>query len=268
MVLGKETVPFFVVFDTLPEVFDMAIQEAVIFNSQGEQKCLANLIGEFHNQAEIKEIKDLLLALGIKAEYLPGDNIKSGVLQKVHLNLYHSPISELFTKERLQVRFGHPYLTVSFFGPSETAGSLRDIGSALGLPSLQVEQVIRQGLHCVTEGINHYGSELFGKRVLVLLEDHKKDLISRILDDLGMKIIPIHQIKNRYLNPDTLRMFIHESRVQLVIGADQYWRRNGMGFPYLELPDSRRSFLGFNGFNNLAKSMVLALHGESPSFHE
>lgn len=244
-------------------------QSAVMFAPPKEPKLFANLLGDFQNQAEIKDVKDLLLELGIFAEYLPGGGIKSGILQRAHLNIYHSPISEVFIKKRLQTRFGRPYLTVSFFGPSEIAGSLRDIGLALGLSSSDVEPVIRRGLGSITEGINFYGSELFGKRVLVLLEGYHRDLVKRIVDDLGMQIVPIHHIRNQHVRPDTLTNLLRDNKAQLVIGSDYNLRlSNGMEVGYLILPDPEQSFLGFAGFTNLARCIALALRGGYPVFHE
>lgn len=100
-------------------------------------------------------------------------------------------MSEVITQKRFQTRFSRPYVTVSFFGPSETAGSLRDIGLALGLPTVIIERNVRKGLSGVTEGINSYSSEVYGKRILVLHEGYQVNLIASILEDLGVKVSKI-----------------------------------------------------------------------------
>ncbi|RYD05027.1 hypothetical protein N752_11740 [Desulforamulus aquiferis] len=118
----------------------MQLQQASDLNHEVQPAYIANLLGEFNNMSEVSSVQELLREFGIIAEYIPGDQARSAVYQRANINIFHMPMSEVITQKRFQTRFSRPYLTVSFFGPSETAGALRDIGLALGLDTNAVEK--------------------------------------------------------------------------------------------------------------------------------
>lgn len=219
----------------------------------------ANLLGDFRNQQEVMSVTELLLEVGIEANYLPPHRMKQANYQGVHLNINHFPASEVIIQKRTQSRYGRPYLTVSFFGPSEVAGALRDIGVALGLPSTRVEKTVREGLLSVTESINSYGAELYRKKVLLLMNDHQKEIVGRVLDDLGMKVVNAQIGRNQHVTREMLVNVIRNNHVQLVISdsEDVYYLKT----PFLSLPNEKQSFLGFSGFANFAGCISSLLQG-------
>lgn len=211
----------------------------------------ANLLGEIQNIAEIETIRELLFQLGIIANYVPEHRAKSAIYQSADINIFHSPASEVQAKRRFQVRFFKPYLTVSFFGPSETAGALRDIGEALNISTGKVEKIIRNGLIEVTESINYFSDGVFGKRILVIHEGYQGAIISALLKDLGVKV---SRVKAQHYNrPEQLKVLMKEKQGELIIGPYDPSIETFHGVPYLSVPDHENCYLGFSGFTNLAK---------------
>lgn len=211
----------------------------------------ANLFGDFQNQQDILMVKKLLLELGLSINYLPPQQIKSAVLQRVDVNINHRPTAEAMIQKKVECRFDRPFITVSFFGPSETAGALRDIGTVMGLPARKTEAIIRKGLAAVNEGINCYGAELYGKKVLLLLEGYQREIVSRVLDDLGMSVIYTHG-KRQYYTPESLQTVVEKYKIDLAAGEDDRFLQNRRP-PFLLLSNSSESWLGFKGFTNFAR---------------
>ena len=222
---------------------DFSLQKKILFN--------ANLFGNFQNQKEIQTVKELLLELDIVADYLPPEHMKSVVLQSVNININHLPTSEVMIQKRIQSRYDRPFLTVSFMGSSETAGALRDVGMVMGLRQSETERVIRQGLAFVTNGINHYGAELYRKKAYLLLNGYYSEIIGRILDDLGMVVVSPPD-KTHYPTPEALQHLIKECGIDLIVGDDNQVFTNTGKTPYLSLSNVNESFLCFKGFINLA----------------
>ncbi|MEW6697988.1 MAG: nitrogenase component 1 [Bacillota bacterium] len=224
---------------------DLSLQDKPLFT--------ANLLGDFQNQQEIQMAKKLLLELGLSINYLLPQQIKSNILQGVDININHRPVAETMIQKRVECRFGRPFITVSFFGPSETAGALRDIGTVLGLPIRKTEGIIREGLAAVSHGINCYGAELYRKKVLLLLEGCQREIVSRVLADLGMSVIYTPGKRN-YYTPESLHRIDDKYKIDLIAGEDDRLLQN-RNPPFLLLSDHGESWLGFKGFTNFARSI-------------
>ncbi|WP_333870161.1 nitrogenase component 1 [Desulforamulus putei] len=234
----------------------------VDFSSKKKLQLMANLFGDFRNQEEIYTVQELLLELGITANYLPPERMNSTVLQRANINIYHLLASEVTIQKRIQNRYDRPFLTVSFLGPSETAGALRDIGTVMGLSSSKTEQVIRRGLASVTDGINLYGAELYRKKAYLLLDDYRREIAGRILDDLGMTVInPPHN--KQYRTPESLQKLIKKYGIHLIIGDHDQILPDNSEIPYFSLSEADQSFLGFRGFTNLARCISQVLKEKS-----
>lgn len=63
-------------------------------------------------------------------------------------------------------------------------------------------------------------------------------------------------IKHQNLRPENVKILVKEYQAQLVVGpACQHFKVKG-DLPYMTMPDPEISYLGFSGFNNLAKSIA------------
>lgn len=255
-----------------------------------------NILGEFDVQGDLQEIEALLRQLGLRIICAFSGRAPTAAMaeaRRAQLNIVHCRRTGHLLAEGMQRQYGTPFIKVSFFGPEETAASLRRIGRFFKMDSSAVEDVIESGRAEAGRLSGPYQQRLQGKRAALFFGASRMGSMTRAFGDLGMEVVMIgSQFGCRKDYEDAgprvaegtlvlddapeqeLEVFLHRYRPDLMCGGTkEKYLAHKLGVPFLVFPQESSPFTGFRGFVNLAREVAglvsapvwrLARHAGSP----
>jgi nitrogenase molybdenum-cofactor synthesis protein NifE len=247
------------------------------------------LIGENNVAAEAVEIKALLARCGIRVlASIPGDGRFAEIAgaHRGRAAILHCSQSLAYLGPALQVRYGIPYVGVSFYGAAHTSAALRSIAALLitrGAPvalASQVDAVIDANEAAVAAQLQALLPRLRGKRVLLLTGGVKSWSLADTVQRFGMQLAGVSSQKcsevDRQqldaviagacpifdgMDADELDERLASGDVDLVLGGSfSRFAVQRRCIPWLEVNHERRIALtGYVGTVALARAMTEVL---------
>lgn len=249
-----------------------------------------NVVGEFNVAGDLWGIKPLLEEMGVNIiSTLTGDSHVDEIAQahRAKLNIVQCQKSSNYIAEKMEKRYGIPFIKVSFFGLEQTVNSLRDVADFFGDEEMieRTEKIIETGLKGVEHKIKEYKERLAEKTVALYVGGNKAWSLVRPFEELGMDVLMSgtkNGIREDYemikeavkdgtiivddANSAELVRLLKEHRPNLLIsGAKEKYIALKLGIPFCDFNHDRISaFAGFKGFVSFAKEVDAAV--SSPVF--
>ena len=249
-----------------------------------EKNRKVNFLGEYNLAGEMWLARRYLAGMGIEINVaFTGDSTVAALKRAPSscLNLVQCTGSMHWVATNLERTFGTPYMDVNFFGPENTAESLRKIAAFYDDPAIteQTEALIAREMARIRPEIEKYRSKLRGKRAAIYLGGaYKAIAIIRQLRGLGMEIVlsgtqtgNVDEYENmsRILsegtiiiddaNPAELEKFLLEKHVDVMIGGvKERFLAYKLGIGFVDHNHDRKDgFAGFDGAVRFAREVYL-----------
>ena len=203
-----------------------------------------NFLGEYNLGGEKWLAERYLREIGVEINVaFTGDSTVAALKRapSACLNLVQCTGSMHWVAQNLERTFGTPYIDVNFFGPENTAESLRRIAAFYDDPAMmeRAEALIAREMARIRPAIEKYRARLRGKRAAIYVGGaYKAIAIIRQLRGLGMEIALTgtqtgkadeYESMSRILsegtiiiddaNPAELEKFLLEKHVDVMIGG-------------------------------------------------
>lgn len=156
-----------------------------------------NLLGDFNLAAETWIIQSYLDRIGVQLNVaLTGDSTSANIKKaaRASLNIVQCAGSMVYLAEKMEERFGLPYLRVSFIGVEDTIESLRKIAAYFDdrKISARTEALIGEEMSKTLPVLNHYRSKLAGRKAAVYVGGGYKAIsLIKQFRELGMEVVMI-----------------------------------------------------------------------------
>ena len=243
-----------------------------------------NFLGEYNLAGEMWLARRYLAEMGIGINVAFTGDSTVAALKKAPsacLNLVQCTGSMHWVAASLERSFGTPYMDVNFFGPENTAESLRRIAAFYDNPEIteRTEALIAREMHRIRPAIEKYRSRLRGKRAAIYVGGaYKAIAIIRQLRGLGMEIVlsgtqtgkaDEYESMSRILsegtiiiddaNPAELEKFLLEKNVDVMIGGvKERFLAYKLGIGFVDHNHDRKDGLaGFDGAVRFAREMYV-----------
>ena len=249
-----------------------------------------NIVGEFNVAGDLWGIKPLLEEMGVNIiSTLTGDSHVDEIAQahRAKLNIVQCQKSSNYVAQKMEKKYGIPFIKVNFFGLEQTVASLRDIADFFGDEEMidRTERIIESGLKEVAHKIEEYKKRLTGKTVALYVGGNKAWSLVRPFEELGMNVMMSgtkNGIREDYemikeavrdgtiivddANSAELTRLLKEHRPNLLIsGAKEKYISLKLGIPFCDFNHDRiTAFAGFRGFVSFAKEVDASV--SSPVF--
>ncbi|MGC2064468.1 MAG: nitrogenase iron-molybdenum cofactor biosynthesis protein NifE [Thermodesulfovibrionales bacterium] len=241
-----------------------------------------NLIGEYNIAGDLWLIEPVLKAAGIRIlSRITGDSTFEEITyaHRAMLNVVVCSRALINVAKEMELKYGIPYVEVSFFGKTEMAKALRSISaklSALG-PQLseRTEEVIRVEERTLDEKLMAY-SYLRGKKAVLYTGGVKSWSFISALFDLGIEIVGVGTKKSTFedeekmkkllgddaplvedVTPKNLLRLLKDRNADILVagGRNQYLAVKE-GYPFVDVNQERHTaYAGYAGLVNLAEAI-------------
>ncbi len=244
------------------------------------------LAGDYNIGGDAWSSRKVLEELGLRvvAQY-SGDGTLAELERapKAKLLLLHCYRSMNYIARHMEEKYGLPWAEFNFFGPSQTAASLRKIASHFDETiQARAEAMIEEYKPYCDAVIAKYRPRLEGKKVLIFVGGLRPRHVVTAYEDLGMQVVATgyefahkddYQRTLEYVKEGTLiyddatghelEKFIEEIRPDLVgSGIKEKYGIQKMGVPFRQLHswDYSGPYHGFDGFAVFARDMDMAIN--------
>ncbi|MCC7551835.1 MAG: nitrogenase iron-molybdenum cofactor biosynthesis protein NifE, partial [Methanobacterium sp.] len=250
-----------------------------------------NIVGEFNVAGDLWGIKPLIEEMGINIiSTISGDSHVDEIAQahRAKLNIVQCQKSSNYVAEKMEKKYGIPFIKVNFFGLEQTTNSLREIADFFGDEEIidRTEKIIERELKGVEDETREYRKRLEGKTVSLYVGGNKAWSLVRAFEEVGMDVIMSgtkNGIKEDYeriketvrdgtiivddANSTELARLLKKYRPNLLIsGAKEKYTSLKLGVPFCDFNHDRISaFAGFRGFVSFAKEVDASV--SSPVFN-
>lgn len=245
-----------------------------------------NLIGEYNIAGEMWGVLPLLEKLGIRVlAKITGDARYHEVAcaHRAKLNVMICSKALINMAQKMQDRYGIPYIEASIYGVADMDQLLRAIAQQLGDPALQerVEELIATEAARLKLALAPYRQRLEGKRIVLYTGGVKSWSIISAAKDLGLEVVATSTKKStaedkariktllgkdgimlKKGNAQELLTIIAQTRADMLIagGRNQYTALKAR-IPFLDINQERHHpYAGYVGMIELAKELDQALH--------
>ncbi|MBD2298849.1 nitrogenase iron-molybdenum cofactor biosynthesis protein NifE [Nostoc sp. FACHB-190] len=245
-----------------------------------------NIIGDYNVAGEIWNILPLLKKLGIRVlSKITGDAHYQEICyaHRAKLNVVICSNVSLKMAQKMQERYGIPYIEESFYGVENINHCLRNIAAALGDQYLQerTEWLITEETEALNIALSFYRSQLQGKRIVLYSGGVKSWSIILAAKDLGMEVVAASDRKNTQDEkvkikqllgqngmvlakggPKALLQVIEDTKADiLVAGASNQYTALKARIPFLDVNHERHhAYSGYMGMLTMAKEFYEALY--------
>ncbi|MBD2458211.1 nitrogenase iron-molybdenum cofactor biosynthesis protein NifE [Nostoc sp. FACHB-87] len=245
-----------------------------------------NIIGDYNVAGEIWNILPLLKKLGIRVlSKITGDAHYQEICyaHRAKLNVVICSNVSLQMAQKMQERYGIPYIEESFYGIENINSCLRNIAAALGDQYLQerTEWLIAEETEALNIVLSFYRSQLQGKRIVLYSGGVKSWSIILAAKDLGMEVVAASDRKNTQDEkvkikqllgqngmvlakggPKALLQVIEDTKADiLVAGASNQYTALKARIPFLDINHERHhAYAGYIGMLTMAKEFYEALY--------
>ncbi len=157
-------------------------------------KFVLNILGEYNIGSDGWEIERILKDIGYTINcIMTGDSsyLKIRDLHLADLNLVQCHRSINYIAEKMETRYGTPWLKVNFIGVEASIRSLREIAQVFGDEELirQTEVVIAREEARISPVIDQYRKICEGKTAFAFVGGSRSHHYQHILKDLGMEVV-------------------------------------------------------------------------------
>ena len=245
-----------------------------------------NLIGEYNIAGELWGVLPLFKKVGIRVlSKITGDARYSEVAyaHRAKLNVMICSKALINMAQKMQDRYGIPYIEASIYGVEDINRLLRDVAEKLGDADLKarVEDLIKTETAELDEALVPYRQRLRDKRVVLYTGGVKSWSIISAAKDLGMEVVATStkksteedkaRIKNllgkdgmmlQKGNAQELLKVIAKTKADMLIagGRNQYTALKAK-IPFLDINQERHHpYAGYIGMIEMAKELDEALH--------
>lgn len=245
-----------------------------------------NLIGEYNIAGEMWNVTPLFEKLGIRVlAKITGDARYQEVrtAHRAKLNVMICSKALINMAQKMQERYGIPYIEASFYGIEDINHCLRNVAKQLGDEALQerVEQVIVEETATLDQKLAPYRARLQGKRVVLYTGGVKSWSIICAAKELGMEVVATSTKKSTEEDkariktllgqdgitiekgsPVELLRVIEQTQADLLIagGRNQYTALKAR-VPFLDINQERHhAYAGYEGMIEMAKEIEEALY--------
>lgn len=268
-----------------------ALIEHVIGSAEPAETTPADitLIGEYNVAGDLDLVEPLLAECGIRILSRITGNARFDEIRYAHrakLSVTVCSRALVNVAATLQRRHGVANVEASFFGPTETARSLRTIAAALeeaspeaaGVAS-RVEEVIASREQALAAALQPYADALAGKRAVLYSGGVKSWSMVSCLRDLGIEVVAVGAKKTSAedeeklaaiapdvpvledTSPAVLRRLMSAESPDaahiLVAGGRNRYLAAKEGWPFVDVNQERESaYAGYDGFVNLARDLA------------
>ena len=243
-----------------------------------------NFLGEYNLGGEKWLAERYLREIGVEINVaFTGDSTVAALKRapSACLNLVQCTGSMHWVAQNLERTFGTPYMDVNFFGPENTAESLRKIAAFFDDTAIteRTEALISREMTRIRPTIEKYRSRLRGKRAAIYVGGaYKAIAIIRQLRGLGMEIVLTgtqtgkqdeYESMGRILsegtviiddaNPAELEKFLVEKKVDVMIGGvKERVLAYKLGIGFVDHNHDRKDGLaGFDGSVRFAREVYV-----------
>jgi len=150
-----------------------------------------NMLGEYNIGGDAFEIERILEKCGITMIASFSGNSTINQFETAHtadLNVIMCHRSINYLAEMMEVKFGIPWMKVTFVGAESSAKSLRKIAQYFGNPELsaRVEEVIAEEMVAVEKSIAELRPRLEGKTTMLFVGGSRAHHYQELFNELGM----------------------------------------------------------------------------------
>lgn len=241
-----------------------------------------NLIGEYNIAGDLWNIEPVLRDAGLRVLSRITGNATFEEITWAHrarLNVVVCSRALINVAKEMEIRYGIPYVEVSFFGKTEMAKALRSISEVLKGQNAAIgestEQCIEREEKNLTERLASYG-HLRGKKAVLYTGGVKSWSFITALMDLGIEIAAVGTKKSTHedeakmreiLGPDAplvedvtpknlLKLLRESDADMLVAGGRNKYLAAKEGYPFIDVNQERHSaYAGYSGLITMAEDL-------------
>ncbi|HYW19906.1 MAG TPA: nitrogenase iron-molybdenum cofactor biosynthesis protein NifE [Nodularia sp. (in: cyanobacteria)] len=245
-----------------------------------------NLIGDYNISGELWGVLPLFKKLGIRVlSKITGDARYHEICyaHRAKLNIMICSKALLNIAQKMEQKYGIPYLEESFYGIQDVNRCLRNIAAQIGDASLQerTEKLIAEETAKLDVALAPYRARLKGKRMVLYTGGVKSWSIVSAARDLGMEVVAtstrkstpedierIHKLMGPnakmldWLTAKELVQTIKETNADILVagGRSQYAALKAC-IPFLDINHERHHpYAGYTGMIEMARELDEALH--------
>ena len=254
---------------------------------QGDPKAVTqysiNILGELGSGGDAWTFKRYYEQMGVQVVAMITGDAKLDDIRRARgaaLNVLHRPDSFLPLAEKMQERFGIPYLQESFFGLENSSKALYDVGQFFSEKAMilhRAQSLVKDEMNSVSPTLQEFKRSLEGKNVGIYLKDSfMTSSLAEALQFFGMNVVAVgvkggssrayealrlvceeSVMLENMLTPSELSTNLLQRQVDLFIGEAQEQRimqKLGVGCcNYLH--ERHLPLLGYRGMLNLARDL-------------
>ncbi len=244
-----------------------------------------NFLGEYNLSGEMWLARRYLADMGIEINVaFTGDATVAALKQApgACLNLVQCTGSMHWVAQQLEKEFGTPFMDVNFFGPENTAESLRKIARFYDDPVIteRTERLIERETARIAPAIERYRQKLTGRRAAIYVGGaYKAVALIRQLRGLGMEIVLTGTQTGKTeeyatissllddgaivvddTNPAEIERFLLEKKVDVMAGGvKERVLAYKLGVGFVDHNHDRKECLaGFDGAVNFAREVYIS----------
>jgi len=245
-----------------------------------------NLIGEYNIAGEMWGVLPLFEQVGIRVlSKITGDARYQEIryAHRAKLNVMICSKALINMAQKMEERYGIPYIEESFYGIADVNRCLRNIAEKFGDEVLQekVEKLIAEETAKLNEKLAPYRARLKGKRIVLYTGGVKSWSIISAAQDLGMEVVATSTKKSteedkakikQLLGKDGIMMekgnaqellrTIEKTKADMLVagGRNQYTALKAR-IPFLDINQERHHpYAGYVGLVEMAKELDEALY--------
>ncbi|MEH1928801.1 nitrogenase iron-molybdenum cofactor biosynthesis protein NifE [Nostoc sp.] len=183
-----------------------------------------NIVGEYNVAGELWNVLPLFKKLGIRVlSKITGDARYQEVCyaHRAKLNVVICSNVVVQMAEKMQERYGIPYIEESFYGVENLNHCLRNVAATLGDKYLQerTEWLIKEETAALDIALAPYRSQLKGKRIILASGGVKSWSLILAAKDLGMEVIATTDKKSTEEEKAKIKQLLGEDGIVLADGT-------------------------------------------------
>ncbi|MEW9122881.1 MAG: nitrogenase iron-molybdenum cofactor biosynthesis protein NifE [Thermotaleaceae bacterium] len=180
-----------------------------------------NFLGDFNLAGEIWINQSYFRKMGVSVvSKVTGDASYKELIkaQRAKLNIVQCAGSMTYLAKQMELRYGIPFINISFYGLEDVTESLRSIALALKDPDIiaRTEELIVSELEKTNQELQFYRERLKGKKAAIYVGGGFKAIsLIKQFNDLGMQTVMVGTQTGRQEEYETIRELADEGTVIL-----------------------------------------------------
>jgi nitrogenase molybdenum-cofactor synthesis protein NifE len=246
-----------------------------------------NILGDFNVAGDVWLVKPLFEQMGIEVIVsMTGDSTAKSISKaaEAELNLVQCSGSMTYLAKWMQVEYGTPYLTVSFFGIEDISIALRKTAEYFGSESMkkQAEEILKTEIDRIMPEISRIRERVEGKKAAIYMGGPAKALtLIKGFSELGMEVVIIgtqtgkkedyeqisYSVRDGTVivddaNPLELAELLVKQKADLMVaGVKERFIAYKLGVAFCDFNHDRViEFEGFDGFVNFAREVDASIN--------